>query len=117
MKLNLQKKLGDNLKKALLLKMSEKLKQKAEARKAERAEEPPEKKQTRKLVGLVLGIGVGSVIGVCVAKSVRALRKAQLEKAEREMSLDGDASPVIKLPDEILPEDGPEEAPQPEPEA
>lgn len=112
MKLNLQKKLGDNLKKALLLKMSEKLKQKAE-----RAEAPSEKKQTRKLVGLVLGIGVGSVIGVCVAKSVRTLRKAQLEKAEREMSLDGDASPVIKLPDEILPEDGPEEAPQPEPEA
>lgn len=93
------------------------LKKKLEEQKLKKAEEDPEGLQRRRLIVIAVGLGLGAVAGLCVVKSLNALRKAQLEKAEREMSLDGDASPVIKLPDEILPEDGPEEAPQPEPEA
>ena len=93
------------------------LKKKLEEQKRKKAEEDPEGLQRRRLIVIAVGLGLGAVAGLCVVKSLNALRKAQMEKAEREMSLDDDASPVIKLPDEILPEDGPEEAPQPEPEA
>lgn len=93
------------------------LKKKLEEQKRKKAEEDPEGLQRRRLIVIAVGLGLGAVAGLCVVKSLNALRKAQMEKAEREMSLDDDASPVIKLPDELLPEDGPEEAPQPEPEA
>ena len=93
------------------------LKKKLEEQKLKKAEEDPEGLQRRRLIVIAVGLGLGAVAGLCAVKSLNALRKAQMEKAEREMSLDDDASPVIKLPDEILPEDGPEEAPQPEPEA
>lgn len=93
------------------------LKKKLEEQKRKKAEEDPEGLQRRRLIVIAVGLGLGAVAGLCVVKSLNALRKAQMEKAEREMSLDDDAPPVIKLPDELLPEDGPEEAPQPEPEA
>lgn len=93
------------------------LKKKLEEQKRKKAEEDPEGLQRRRLIVIAVGLGLGAAAGLCVVKSLNALRKAQMEKAEREMSLDDDASPVIKLPDELLPEDGPEEAPQPEPEA
>lgn len=93
------------------------LKKKLEEQKRKKAEEDPEGLQRRRLIVIAVGLGLGAVAGLCVVKSLNALRKAQMEKAEREMSLDDDASPVTKLPDELLPEDGPEEAPQPEPEA
>ena len=93
------------------------LKKKLEEQKRKKAEEDPEGLQRRRLIVIAVGLDLGAVAGLCIVKSLNALRKAQMEKAEREMSLDDDASPVIKLPDELLPEDGPEEAPQPEPEA
>ena len=93
------------------------LKKKLEEQKRKKAEEDPEGLQRRRLIVIAVGLGLGAAAGLCVVKSLNALRKAQMEKAEREMSLDDDASPAIKLPDELLPEDGPEEAPQPEPEA
>lgn len=93
------------------------LKKKLEEQKRKKAEEDPEGLQRRRLIVIAVGLGLGAAAGLCVVKSLNALRKAQMEKAEREMSLDDDASPVIKLPDELLPEDGPAEAPQPEPEA
>ena len=90
------------------------LKKKLEEKKLKKAEEEePEAKKNRKLVVLAVGLGVGAAAGLCVVKSLKALRKAQMEKALEELDAEEAPSPVIKLPEEILDE----EAPQPEPEA
>lgn len=100
------------------------LEKKLKERKLKKAEEEePEAKQNRKLILIAVGLGVGAVAGLCAVRSLKALRQARLEKAEREMNLDDDTSPVIKLPEEVLPEEKPEpeelppEEPKPEAEA
>ena len=95
------------------------LKKKLEEQKRKKAEEDPEGLQRRRLIVIAVGLGLGAVAGLCVVKSLNALRKAQMEKAEREMSLDDDASPVIKLPDRSFPRTAPKKhpsrSPKPEP--
>lgn len=100
------------------------LEKKLKERKLKKAEEEePEAKQNRKLILIAVGLGVGAVAGLCTVKSLKALREAQKEKAERELSPDEDASPAGKLPEEALPEEQPQpeelptEEPKPEPEA
>ena len=93
------------------------LKKKLEERKRKKAEEDPDGKQHHRLIVLAVGLGLGAVVGLCVVRSLNARRKAQMEKALEELDDENEPSPAIKLPEEILTEEAPEEAPQSEPEA